>query len=64
MPRRSVTMDDVDVRRVPPDWAELLPLVEGARQRGFTEAQVDYLRSVVGLAWAKAFRKGQGAPRE
>lgn len=48
-----------DVRRVVPDWAEVADLVEGARQRGWTEAQVAYLTSVVGVTWAKAFRAGQ-----
>jgi hypothetical protein len=36
-----------------PDWAELEHLVEGARQRGYSEAQLEYLRSCIGLAWAK-----------
>lgn len=48
-----------DVRRVVPAWAEVEELVEGARQRGWTEAQIDYLRAVVGVTWTKAYRRGQ-----
>ena len=48
-----------DVRRVVPDWTEVEELVEGARQRGWTEHQIDYLRAVVGVTWTKAYRRGQ-----
>lgn len=44
--------DDSATRRKP-DWAALEHLVEGARQRGYTELQLEYLRSCIGLAWAK-----------
>jgi hypothetical protein len=50
---------DEDVRRVVPDWAEVAELVEGARQRGWTQAQIDYLTAVVGVTWTKAYRRGQ-----
>jgi hypothetical protein len=55
--------EDLDSRRVPPQWSELVDLVDGARQRGFTDAQLDYLTSVVGIAWAKAFVRGEHAGR-
>jgi hypothetical protein len=53
--------EEEDVRPVPPAWAELHDLVEGARSRGFEERFIDYLRSVMGLVWAKAFRAGERA---
>jgi len=52
---------DEDVRRVVPAWGDVLELVEGARKRGWTEQQVDYLTAVVGVTWAKAFNKGRAA---
>jgi hypothetical protein len=30
---------------------------------GYTEAQLEYLRSVVGITWAKAFRAGETSAR-
>jgi hypothetical protein len=48
-----------DVRPVPPPWAELVGMVDGARQRGFSEPELEYFRSVLGLVWTKAFRAGQ-----
>lgn len=53
-----------DVRRVVPRWADVEELVEGARQRGWTEAQMDYLLALVGVTWAKAFRRGEEHARE
>ena len=50
---------DEDVRRVVPVWADVEELVEGARQRGWSEAQLDYLTAVIGVTWTKAFRRGQ-----
>lgn len=41
-----------------PKWADVLDLVEGARKRGWTEQQVDYLQAVVGITWTKAFHRG------
>ena len=54
---------DEDVRRVVPVWADVLDLVEGARQRGWTDAQIDYLKAVVGVTWTKAYRRGEEAAR-
>jgi hypothetical protein len=52
--------DDIDVRPVPPPWHQLYDLVDGARQRGWTsDAQLDYLRAVIGVTYAKGFRAGQ-----
>lgn len=55
-----------DVRPVSPSAEATHDLVEGARQRGFSEAQIDYLRGCIGVTWAKSFRAGQlaagGAP--
>ena len=51
-------MPGVDVRQVPVRWAELEHLVEGARRRGFGEEQLEYLRSCLGLSWAKAMSRG------
>ena len=48
-----------DVRRVVPAWAEVLELVEGAKQRGWDDHQIDYLLAVIGVTWTKAYRKGQ-----
>jgi len=48
-----------DVRRVVPVWGELLDLVEGARRRGWSDDQIDYLTAVIGVTWAKAWRRGQ-----
>jgi hypothetical protein len=50
-----------DVRRVVPKWTEVLELVEGARKRGWTESQMDYLTAVVGVTWSKAFKRGHEA---
>jgi hypothetical protein len=55
--------DDVDPRPRPPDWAQLLDMIEGARSRGFTQDQVNYLRAVVGVCWAKAFKAGEATAR-
>lgn len=52
-----------DVRRVVPNWADVLELVEGARKRGWSEQQMEYLTAVVGVTWAKAYRKGEAAAR-
>ena len=52
-----------DVRRVVPVWAAVEELVEGARQRGWTAHQIDYLRAVVAVTWTKAYRAGQGDPK-
>ena len=41
-----------DVRRVVPAWEDVLELVEGARKRGWTEQQIDYLTAVVGVTWS------------
>jgi hypothetical protein len=46
---------------VVPKWDEVAELVEGARARGWPEAQIDYLTAVVGITWTKAFRAGQRA---
>lgn len=51
--------DDEDLRPVRPEWAEVADLVQGARQRGFSEAQIEYLTAVVGVTWAKAYRRGE-----
>ena len=48
-----------DVRPVPPRWSEIVELVEGARARGWSEEQVNYLRAAIGIAWTKAFRRGE-----
>jgi hypothetical protein len=50
-----------DVRPVPPRWAELVELVDGARKRDFSEPQLDYFRACIGVIWTKAFRRGEGA---
>lgn len=42
-----------------PDWAELSDLVSGARKRGFSDDQMEYFTSVVGLTWAKAYNRGR-----
>lgn len=49
---------DEDVRRVVPKWADVLELIEGARKRGWTEQQMDYLTAVVGITWTKAYHRG------
>jgi hypothetical protein len=54
----------LDVRPVRPDARETFDLFAGARQRGFTEAQIEYLGGCVGITWAKAFRAGQKAGPE
>lgn len=55
----SIPSVEGDVRRVVPRWHEVSSLIEGARVRGWTQGQIDYLTSVVGITWAKAFRAGQ-----
>lgn len=58
----TITLDPwvgEDVRPVTPAWHQLLDLVDGARHRGYTQDQIDYLRAVVGVCWTKAFRAGQ-----
>lgn len=52
---------EVDWRPVPVRWAELVHLVDGARARGWDEESLEYLRQSMGLAWAKAFRRGEVA---
>jgi hypothetical protein len=54
---------DTDVRRVVPSWSEVLELVEGARKRGWTDEQLDYLMAVIGITWSKAFHRGEEAAR-
>lgn len=45
--------------RVPPPWAKLLHLVDGARARGWkTEEQLEYLRACLAVCWAQAFVAG------
>ena len=48
---RATDLDEAGQRR--PVWAQLHHLVQGARVRGFTEAQCEYLTSCIGIAWAK-----------
>lgn len=50
---------EIDVRPDPPRWGELVDLVEGARKRGFTPEQLEYLRACLGVCWAKAFKRGE-----
>lgn len=45
--------------RANPDWAQLDHLVIGARSRGFSSAQLEYLSSCIGLAWAKGLNAGK-----
>lgn len=56
-----VEPDDDDVRPVKADSRETFDLFQGARQRGFSEAQLEYLGGCVGITWAKAYRAGQKA---
>jgi hypothetical protein len=49
---RVVDVDEAGQRR--PVWSQLDHLVDGARARGFDEAQCEYLTSCIGIAWAKA----------
>lgn len=60
----TATDDDADVRPVPPPWHQLADLVEGARQRGWTEQQCEYLTAVIGVSYAKGFRAGQQSKNE
>jgi hypothetical protein len=55
---------DEDVRRIVPKWSEVEELVEGARARGWSDAQIDYLTAVVGITWTKAFHAGERAANE
>ena len=57
----SAAIDTIDLRPRPPEWSQLIDLVDGARQRGYTQDQIDYLRAVVGICWAKAFKAGESA---
>lgn len=54
---------EVDWRPRPRAWGELFDLVEGARQRGFSLEQLEYLRSAIAVAWAKAFKRGEHVAR-
>lgn len=53
--------DEVGQRR--PDWAQLDHLVRGARTHGYTEAQIEYLMSCMGITWAKACFASERARR-
>jgi hypothetical protein len=55
---------DEDVRPIKPRWIELVELVEGARSRGWPEEFVAYLAACMGIAWAKAFRRGAARAEE
>lgn len=48
-----------DVRPVKADAAATFDLFEGARARGFSAAQIEYLGGCIGITWAKAYRAGQ-----
>jgi hypothetical protein len=52
---------ETDWRPEPPRWAELLQFVEGAKQRGWSAEQIAYLKAMIGLVWAKAYKRGQFA---
>jgi len=52
-PAGPTTTDIDEVGRRRPEWSQLEHLVTGARQRGFTSAQCEYLTSCIGIAWAK-----------
>jgi methionine salvage enolase-phosphatase E1 len=52
-----------DVRRAKVDEEAIGDLYKGARDRGFTQAQVEYLRSCIGVVWAKSYRAGELAAR-
>lgn len=56
--------DEDDVRRVPIAWSELWDLVEGGKSRGLTETQMEFLRAVVGITWAKGVRFGERMAKE
>jgi hypothetical protein len=56
-------VEELDPRPRPPDWAQLIDMVDGAAARGYTREQIDYLRAVVGICWAKAFKAGESAAR-
>lgn len=59
-PEKAAVEED-DVRRVEVVWAELWDLVEGGKSRGLTETQMEFLRAVVGITYAKGFRNGQAS---
>ena len=56
---QSVPPPVLEERREAPDWHQLDHLVEGARQRGFSAPQCEYLASCIGLAWAKGKNAGR-----
>jgi hypothetical protein len=58
-PRCAQVLPEDDARPTPQDDRATVELYDGARARGFTDAQVEYLRSCVGLAWSKAYRAGK-----
>lgn len=59
-----MTNDDEDARRVKVGWYELVPLINGAHERGWsTDAQRDYLLGCIRLAWTKGYRAGERAAR-
>jgi methionine salvage enolase-phosphatase E1 len=52
-----------DVRRAKVAEEAIGDLYKGARDRGFTQAQIDYMRSCIGIVWAKSYRAGELAAR-
>ena len=57
--RAMVADEDEDDRPVKPAWEELSHLVEAAEGRGWSPEQLDYLRSSIGIAYAKGVHKGR-----
>jgi hypothetical protein len=51
-----------DVRRVVTDWSDVGHLIDGARKRGWSEQDLEYLSACIGITWAKAYRRGQHEP--
>ena len=57
-------MRETDWRPNPPRWVELVQFIDGARVRGWTDAQIEYLHAAIGVVWAKAFARGKEATAE
>jgi len=52
--REATLMRPEEAGQRRPVWSQLDHLIAGARERGFSEAQCEYLTSCIGIAWAKA----------
>ena len=53
--------DDDDCRPVKPCWAELVGLVEGGEQRGYSSSQLSRMRQALPTIWTKASRRAEAA---